>query len=146
MAELRIINQDLSEEKTSLNQRLDSIISCTQKDRVESNLHKLEIDSYTKQIEQLKMSEGKLRRQVNQLKSQNNEQLKGVAESKDKYAKELESNRFLEDQIRLYQLKLQESELLKSSITSQLEEKSLNYDVLHSRFDKTKQALDEKAA
>ncbi len=29
VAELRISNQSLAEEKTSLNQRLDSIISCT---------------------------------------------------------------------------------------------------------------------
>lgn len=73
VAELRISNRSLAEEKTSLNQRLDSIISCTQQGRVDSNLNKLEIDSLSKQIEQLKMSEGKLKRQVNLLKSQLND-------------------------------------------------------------------------
>ncbi len=97
IAELRISNQSLAEEKTSLNQRLDSIISCTQQGRVDSNLNKLEIDSLSKQIEQLKMSEGKLKRQVNLLKSQLNDQIKSQAENSEKYTKEMETNRVLQD-------------------------------------------------
>lgn len=41
------------------------------------------------------MSEGKLKRQVNLLKTQINEHIKAQAESSDKYTKELESNRVL---------------------------------------------------
>jgi len=48
--------------------------------------------------------------------------------------------------VRLQTLKLQESELLRSKVVSQLEEKSLNYEVLNSRFDKTRTALEEKNA
>ena len=46
------------------------------------------------------MVESKLKRQVNQVKGQLNEQLRDVADSKEKYSKELESNRNLEDKLR----------------------------------------------
>jgi transcription initiation factor TFIIIB Brf1 subunit/transcription initiation factor TFIIB len=67
---------------------------------VESNLHRLEIESYVKQIEALKISETKLKRTLNTLKSQLNGNLKEVADSRDKYAKELELNRDIEDRLR----------------------------------------------
>ena len=47
------------------------------------------------------MSESKLKRQVNQLKNTLNEQMRDVAENSDKYAKELEHNRSLDEQLKL---------------------------------------------
>lgn len=54
--------EELTSEKEGLNQRLDSILNVTQKDRVDSTLHKLEIDTYLKQIEAFKQSDLKLKK------------------------------------------------------------------------------------
>jgi hypothetical protein len=58
----------LIEEKSQINERLDAVLSCTQKDRVESNLSRLEVDSLQKQVETLKLSESRLKREINKLK------------------------------------------------------------------------------
>lgn len=60
--------QGLNNEKAQLNQRLDGILSCTQKDRVESNLSRLEVDSLHKQLETLKLTESRLKRELNRIK------------------------------------------------------------------------------
>lgn len=54
--------RELQEEKQAANERLDSVITVTQRDRVDSTLHRLEQESLIKQVEHLKLSESKLKR------------------------------------------------------------------------------------
>ena len=89
----------------------------TQKDRVESNLHRIEIESYIKQIDCLKQSEVKLKRQLNKVKEQMNSQLKDCAENAEKYAKELEMNKEINEKLKLQSSQLQEYEAKESVMT-----------------------------
>ena len=58
----RQLNEEFRTERDALNQRLDQVLNVTQKDRVDFNLHKLEVDSFIKQIEALKVSDIKFKR------------------------------------------------------------------------------------
>ena len=136
--------KSLTEEKQTVNERLDSVINVTQKDRVESNLHRLEIESYVKQIEQLKVSETKLKRIINSLKTQLNDNFRIASESQDKYTKELENNRYLDESIKDQRFKFEDIALANSKLNSQLEEKSLNYSVLLNKVEKQKSQLEER--
>lgn len=73
MEDQKVQIEQLQREKNSLNDRLDSVLSVTQKDRVDFNLHRLEVDSFVKQIEAFKINELKLKRQINALKIQLND-------------------------------------------------------------------------
>ena len=123
-------------EKQSLNQRLDQIVSMTQQDRVDSNLYKLEIDTYLKQIDHLKLSELNLKRQVNKLKQQINAGYKEAAESNDKYARELEHNKQLEQQVKLHISKIEEYEQQTTLLNSKLEETTLCANAMQAKIEK----------
>jgi len=120
------------------------VITVTQKDRVDSTLHRLEQESLIKQVEHLKLSESKLKRQVNSLKTQLHESTRVMAESQDKYARELEQNRHSEDQAREQRFKFEDVALQNSKLTQQLEEKALSNTVLLNRLEKQKALLEER--
>mmetsp|Transcript_3951 Transcript_3951/g.3879 ORF Transcript_3951/g.3879 Transcript_3951/m.3879 type:complete len:80 (+) Transcript_3951:76-315(+) len=78
---------------------MDQMMNLTQKDRIGQALNKADLEGYIKIIEELKLSERNLQKQVNKLKGELNSQYKDLALNKDKYAKELESNKNLQSSL-----------------------------------------------
>eukprot|EP00347_Sterkiella_histriomuscorum_P017159 403350441 len=144
--EYKDIIDKLTLEKQSLNDRLDSVINVTQKDRVDSNLQRLEIDTYMKQIDHLKLSELNLKKQVNKLKQQLQSQYKDQAENNDKYAKELEQNKSLNFELKAHQSKLEEYEMQNSQLNSRVEESELSIKAMNAKIEKQKSKLCNKVA
>ncbi|CDW73331.1 UNKNOWN [Stylonychia lemnae] len=140
----RLMLDQIQLEKDSLNKRLDQVLNVTQKDRVDSNLYKLEVDTYLKQIDQFKLSELNLKKQINKLKTQINGQYKEASENNDKYAKEMELNKQLQSQLQLTSSKLEEYQVQNSQLNSKLEESQLSTNALSAKLEKQKQKLQNK--
>lgn len=67
-----------------------------------------------------------------------------MAESQDKYARELEQNRHSEEQAREQRFKFEDAALQNSKLAQQLEEKALSNTVLLNRLEKQKAVIEER--
>ena len=134
----------LEAEKASLNARLDAVLQCTQQDRVSTNLSRLEMEGYMKQVEALKMSEGRLKREVVKLKQMGNEQVKAVAEAREKQAREMEENRRLKEEVKEEREKRREREEVAEVVKKEKEEISVKVRVLEARSEKMRITMEEQ--
>lgn len=75
---------EFRKEKESLNNKLDKLLSLTQKERVDTNVSKIEAGKYIKQIEQLKVSEAKAKEQMRTLSKENTAYLKEIHDHQKK--------------------------------------------------------------
>lgn len=72
LKEERVNDQnEFKAEKQALNDKLDKLLALTQKERVDTNLNKIESEKYIKQIEQLKISESKVKEQLKKMSTDN---------------------------------------------------------------------------
>jgi predicted nuclease with TOPRIM domain len=69
-----------------LNNKLDKLLSLTQKERVDTNVSKIEADKHVRQIEQLKVSEARVKEQMKKLSKESTAYLKEIHDNQKKLA------------------------------------------------------------
>ena len=95
-------------EKRDLNSKLDKLLNLTQKERIDTNLVKIETEKYVKIIENLKVSEAKAKDQNKKTAKENAIYLKELHDFRKSHDEEVERVNILLEKISILESKQEE--------------------------------------